>query len=343
MNKSESVYRLLRSRIENREFAPGCRFPSEYRLAEEYGVDKKTANAAVALLVAEGFLKRGPRGAGTIVVRQNLFPRGYIAFVGAFSAFNARILNGVQQTALGSGYAAAVIFSGEAQIRPHLEALADSDVKGVIAAGHAGILARNLNVPLVLVDFDAWERSGNFVINTDNRRGAYELMSEVLRRGHRHIMIYCGGRQFRIRQERVRGFLEAMKERGIADPGKQVSFGAAGSVTDARSFLRKLRAEHPETTIVVCDGDDTAQSLLTAAVREGIPIPGKISITSYGNTLDLLLPVASVEQYPEKIGALACSRVIDGIESGNAARSGVELVKPDVTGAQFIPDLAHLT
>ncbi len=56
--------------------SPGARFPSEYELQERFTVSRFTANKAVALLAAEGLLKRGVRGSGTYVKKLNQFPKG---------------------------------------------------------------------------------------------------------------------------------------------------------------------------------------------------------------------------------------------------------------------------
>ena len=111
MTRTEELCSLLRQRIESGEFSPGDRFPSEYILAEEYAVNHKTANKAVCLLESQGYVKRGPRGAGTLVVRNQIFPRDLILFISRFSLFHARLLKGVQKAASNNGYAVVVLFA----------------------------------------------------------------------------------------------------------------------------------------------------------------------------------------------------------------------------------------
>lgn len=60
------------------KYPGGTRFPSEYELAERFGVHKITANKAVSLLVNEHLLKRGSRGFRHLCSPYgNLSPRAY--------------------------------------------------------------------------------------------------------------------------------------------------------------------------------------------------------------------------------------------------------------------------
>ena len=61
MNKYEELVRELKNRILSGEFPPGGKFPSDFDLAEEYGVSKLTVNKAVSILACDGFIRRGIR------------------------------------------------------------------------------------------------------------------------------------------------------------------------------------------------------------------------------------------------------------------------------------------
>ena len=67
MTKAETIYSELKERITQGIYPIGSRFPSELLLAQEYGINRKTANLAVAMLEKDGLVKRGIRGAGTTV------------------------------------------------------------------------------------------------------------------------------------------------------------------------------------------------------------------------------------------------------------------------------------
>lgn len=61
-----SLARDLRKRIENGEFQPGTRLPTEQNLRESYGVSRHTVRAALKALVSDGFIDQ-VQGSGTYV------------------------------------------------------------------------------------------------------------------------------------------------------------------------------------------------------------------------------------------------------------------------------------
>lgn len=337
MTKAEELFRKIRGRLENGEFSINSRFPSESDLADFYKVNSKTVNQAITMLCATGLLRRGVRGSGTTVLKQHLLPRGYIAFIGKFSFYNARILNGIQRTALSRGYAPITIFGDNASAKRQLEQLADPKLIGIIAAGFVAELFTESSLPLVIVDHDPTPTdSQKLFVNTDNIRGSYELMREIIRRGHQQIAIYCGAGQFRDRTSRVKGFTDAMREAGIF-VAENIFHGDETNPADAEQILKCILARSPRPTIIACDSDGSAQSLLTAAARCRVRIPEDIALTAYGHTL--FAPLASVEQFPEKIGSLASAKVIALVENGSSSSPEIERVIPQVVNSEFIPDL----
>lgn len=58
---------VVRNKIDEGEYAPGCAIPSENELAESYGVNRLTVRNAIDALVHEGLLRR-VQGKGAFVV-----------------------------------------------------------------------------------------------------------------------------------------------------------------------------------------------------------------------------------------------------------------------------------
>ena len=342
MTKAETIYSELKERITQGIYPIGSRFPSELVLAQEYGINRKTANLAVAMLEKDGLVKRGIRGAGTTVVKQAVFPKGYIAFLALFNHYNNRILNGIQRASHGYGYATTVFYADSLDVVPYLESVSRMEFQGVIAAEFMPLLTGNLSCPVVLVDNGNMVNAGFFGVNTDNFRGAYDLMREILRRGHREIVLYSGRRNCQDRKDRIRGFAEAMKEAGIPDVSKRVFYGGYRDVSEADNILQKIRRNFPKTTLIACDADETTECLLQAVCLHSRRIPDDLTITSFGNTLFSIPRLATVEQQPERIGEIACSRLIESMESGKKLAPEQELVVPYAVNTDCIPDLcAH--
>lgn len=71
INHNSPIYlqlrEVVRTKIEDGEFAPGIAIPSENALAEQYGINRLTVRSAIEALVYEGLLKR-VQGKGVFVV-----------------------------------------------------------------------------------------------------------------------------------------------------------------------------------------------------------------------------------------------------------------------------------
>jgi GntR family transcriptional regulator len=68
LSRAEQIAGDLRARIDQGEYPPGGRLPSEDDLADRYHVNRRTINSAVLLLRAEGIV-RTERGRGTVVTQ----------------------------------------------------------------------------------------------------------------------------------------------------------------------------------------------------------------------------------------------------------------------------------
>ena len=335
-SKTQQLFRQLRERIESGVYPIGSRFPSEYLLADEFEVNKKTANKAVDMLVSTGLLKRGTGGAGTVVVKNFEFPKGQIAFFSDPSGYPMRILTGVQKCALEYGYAVTVFFPESTDCGELLASLVNSNVCGFIFCSQFGYLADKTGLPAVLVDHFPENDSPVDALNTDDRLGGKLMMDEVLRRGHRKIAVYSSGRHYPIRQFRIAGFMESMRDAGFTSPQKQIFYGTAFDDLSATEALGQILEQEAETSIIVCDADDAACSMLKA-VRK---LKKEITITSYGNSLNGADRLAAIEQFPERLGSAACRRLMHNISAGISGSGYRELISPQVVCPDEIPVIA---
>ena len=335
ISKTEKLFSQLRDRIEAGIYPVGSRFPSEYLLADEFLVNKKTANKAVDMLVSAGFLKRGTGGAGTIVVKSFEFPKGQIAFFSSPLSYHMRILTGVQKCALEYGYAVTVFFPESTDCGELLASLVNSNVCGFIFCSQFGYLADKTPLPGVAVDYLP-DDSRIDALNTDDRLGGKLMMDEVLRRGHKHIAVYSTGRHYPIRQFRVSGSMESLRDAGITSPQKQIFYGTAFDDGSAAEALSQILNHDPEISIIVCDADDAACSMLKAVRKR----KKEITITSYGNSLNGADRLAAIEQFPERLGSAACRRLMHNISAGISGSGYRELISPQVVCPDEIPVIA---
>lgn len=336
MNKIDIITKKLRADLAAGIYPSGSRFPSEYELAELLGVHKITANKAVSLLVNEGLLSRGKRGSGTQVVRQSVFPRGFIAFIGGIHhTYGSNILHGVQQWALTRDYLVTATAPPFEHINYFLKKLQGSAIKGIISVNYGRL--ETMELPAVYLDLEDPEVN---TVNCDNYQGGCELMQVLLDRGHRDIVIYTRDCKSSHRKSRLRGFHKVMKKNGINDYEKR-TFAGLFSAADTLHTLKQIISHYPHLTAIATDSDDDAMQIIKGCHKLGLRFPDKISITGFGNLKNVcdLYPIASVEQNPVQMGAAACNRLIDIIEHKAAPTPIHELLDIEIIHPEYIRQL----
>ncbi len=168
MEKLEPILKTLRRELKDGRYAHLAHFPSEYELSERFGVNKKTANKAVSLLVAGGLLVRGTRGQGTRVVSGLLFHREQIAFIGELtSPYYANVFHGIQNAAMSRRYLVTYL-SPSGRIADVLKMLSHSPVKGIVT--HAYGRLETAGIPVVYIDHE---------LQAGEQRSAHDLLQQL--------------------------------------------------------------------------------------------------------------------------------------------------------------------
>lgn len=149
---------------------------------------------------------------------------------------------------------------------------------GAFAEGTVGEVVGARALPTVLVDACAGAHDCDAVVS-DNRGGARAAVTHLLQRGHRHIALAGPGRRTDVNfRERRDGFLQALREHGLAERADEDSQGAAESVAEAVAALLRRR---PELTAIFGCNDEFAIAALQAARALGRRVPEDLSIIGF--------------------------------------------------------------
>lgn len=173
------------------------------------------------------------------------------------------------------------------------EALEAEQIRNLVARGADAILLIGYHrdpelytfldrrsVPyLVSWSFDATQDSA--AIGFDNRGGMAGLARAVIAHGHRQIAMISAHTAANDRaRERVEGVELSMAEAGLDAGGLQIIETDYGIETGGEAF-RRIMADAPETTAVVCGNDVLAIGALRAAKSMGLRVPQDVSITGF--------------------------------------------------------------
>ena len=337
MQKSGEIAQWLREEIQAERPPAGGKVPSEYELARRFAVNKITANKAVAALVSEGLLERGPRGTGTFVKRGCGARGSMLLLLSVGHPYYALIADGAQREALARGYLTLLATPPAVRLNEFLRGLDGSVAKGIVTSLY-GWIDGPPGVPVVHTDLEfPPEAHPPRMVNADCFSGAELATEEMLNRGHRDIVFVGSGAV----HSRAAGFVAAATKAGVADARERVF------VHRESPFLRLLDdmfRKFPGLTGIVTGSDDYAFELSLAGKRRGLAIPGDLAMTGFGNVRVIceLLELTSVEQHPAGIGAFAMGRAIDLAEGKCQLESFTELIPCELVRRQSVPDVRAL-
>ncbi|MBW5445052.1 substrate-binding domain-containing protein [Cohnella sp. CFH 77786] len=118
----------------------------------------------------------------------------------------------------------------------------------------------------------------------DNRASAREAATYLMDLGHTDLAIVTGDLSNAAAAERLRGFLEAAAERGIAVPESRIHYGQFVEGDGVQAVERWIAAGDLPRALF-CSNDLMAYGALKALIKNGIPVPERISILGFDDLL----------------------------------------------------------
>ena len=333
MGKTETIAQILKEELIQEKYPVNSRFPSEYELADRFNVNKKTVNKAVTLLVTEGFLERGRGGQGTIVCSVTKFPQHHVVYLGSLrQSYFAKLADGIQMAALENNSFMSVVTPTIEQFHSVLQNLNNSNIDGILTSSY-GLLPEMKKPVIYLEDQNGDIKYPDFVA-CDSFSAGYDLMKKIISRGHRNIVLLF---HFMNNPKRLQGFYQAMKEAGITDCKERTFLSMEFTVEESNMLLSQMRRKFPGFTAVAACSDDDIFRIIQSMQNAGIRWEGKIAMAGFGNIqgISSFYPIATVEQYPARIGRLAYKKLLQKIKSPD--RPVRELIDTELVNTDNIP------
>jgi LacI family transcriptional regulator len=244
--------------------------------------------------------------------------------------FFAQIAKSIAQTARARGYHALISYFDE---DPSIEvseaqAMLARRVDGLILASSQcdgrsnffkDILSRK--TPLVLIDRPVAKVKASFV-GVDNVGMGKMATDHLIAQGCRHIA-HLRGPLLGIANDRFNGYCLALQENGMPILPDYV---AEGGFHDMSGYdaMRGLLESGIKLDGVFCFNDPVAMGAMKALGEAGCRIPQDIAIIGAGNInygASLAVPLTSIDQSPDEIGAAAGKLLLDQIESEKRLRT----------------------
>lgn len=247
--------------------------------------------------------------------------------------FFASVIRGIEEVVRKKGYNLIICQSDEQTSKEEkiIDTLLQIQVDGIIASvskqtTHYSYFEKILqqNVPLILYDRIGEKINTNTVVSNDYR-GAYKVVSHLIDQGCSRIAHFSGLKHIKIYQDRLKGYLDAMKhhelpvdenliiESDLIDDTETVL--EAGSKMTTHLFQR----DNPPDGIF-SSSDFAAMGAIQALKSKSILIPEEVAIAGYSNdfSASIIDPgLTSVDQHTKRMGNNAAALFLEQVNKKN--------------------------
>lgn len=251
--------------------------------------------------------------------------------------FYAEIARGVEDAASAADYALLLCNSDERldKERFYLDVLLSESVDGIVlppfAENDAAVIELvKTGLPIVCVD-RSLAKVQTDLVEVDNHRGAFDAVSHLLDRGHKHIGLIEGRADVSTSRERRRGYLDALTARGVAIRKEFMRAGDFKQESGRVLANELLGLRKPPTALFVCNSLMTVGAL--AAIHQcRRRVPEDVAIVGFDDLpwAEALDPPPTLVRQPAyEVGKQAMELLLKRI---------VEPTRPTVT-VRLLPEL----
>lgn len=335
----------LRARIQRGSYLQGAWLPTERELAAEFGVARAVVRAAIDALSDEGRVVRetgrrpwvadrcepalgrssaqGLRYIAAILPQHSSFPSSLALLRGINLALRAE-----------SAPLVTVAFDNYGH-SPHVEEelaalrwARSDDCAGVVLWPMDAretlpqvAAVRDAGTPVVFVDRFAPGWDADFV-GVENRMAARQVVQHLLALGHARVA-FIGGDEIvftTTTRDRLRGYQEALKECGLADPALIYLMNPIERPA-SKAIDTLLSLKRPPTAIFA-NNDAIAYWVLRDLESQGIRVPQDVSLVGFDDADRFALSPArltSIHQPFEEMGQRAAELVLERLQAGERA------------------------
>lgn len=220
----KQIQNRIKEQIQTRVLRPGDQVFSEKDICEHYRVSQITAKNALNGLAEEGVVTR-IKGKGTFVSKnKHLFhaDKGFIGLVlpSMKTEIDNKILNYLEYYLFQENYQILIRITRESSVEEtlSLQTYRDMGVKGIIifpteSENYNDFILQlaYIKFPLVLID-RYFKKINTYSVVSDNVQGSFDVVSYLLKKGHRKIALISPEITNSVTEDRAKGFENAFLE-----------------------------------------------------------------------------------------------------------------------------------
>ena len=237
-----------------------------------------------------------------------------------------------------AGYTAIVVdtMESEQRLSESARSLISRQVDGILAVpcGEKGMDLEMLSaqIPVVLID-RYYEDTSLPYVTTNNYQGGLDATRHLLSRGHTRISCIQGVQSSMPNKERVRGYVKAMEDEGLAQDIDII--GNEFSVQNGYLETKLLMSRAQRPTAIFALSNTIMLGALKAIREAGLRIPEDVALISFDNNLymDYMTPsITRISQPVEDMAKLAVKILLDKIKGASNCGSQLRLSPIMVAG-----------
>ncbi|MBD1389018.1 LacI family DNA-binding transcriptional regulator [Neiella sp. HB171785] len=169
----------------------------------------------------------------------------------------------------------------------------------------------------------------NIVISNE-REAMADIVDHLLKLGHRDVAMITGPQEFFSSRERLEGFTESARNKGLNIPEQWLLEGG-NSYESGIECAKQLLSGEQLPSAIFANNDEMAAGILRVANDLNIKIPEQLSVVGFDDNLfaSRVIPSLTTMRRPvDKLATLATQKLIRAIQS-EASSTGIEtVVKP---------------
>lgn len=230
--------------------------------------------------------------------------------------FFPELARAVEDIALTYGYTVVLCNSDEnaKKERHYIESLKQKYIAGFIITTSCldAQLYENLDLPIVALDRKMHESIPT--VSSNNKKGAYVGTKHLIEQGCRHIVCLRGPKGVGPADDRLAGFLEAIKGQDI----KTTVIDCPFQFDAAEKATKKILQDLPTVDGIFASSDVSAAGALKATYALGIGVPEQLQIVGFDNISlsEMTTPaLTTIAQDVYKMGAVSTRILIKMIEN----------------------------
>ncbi|MBA9077242.1 MULTISPECIES: LacI family DNA-binding transcriptional regulator [Rufibacter] len=206
------------------------------------------------------------------------------------TSFFSSVVHGMERVLNENGYSVLLYQTGESQVQEQkgVNTFLQSRVDGVLASVSAEkdqtefyASLRKRQVPLLFFDRAIQELAIPSVTINDFQ-GGFAATEHLIQQGYQNIVHIMSDLHLTIFKERLRGYVEALKQHGLPVREELIFKGRVSLELGQQTVQQLLETQTPFDAIFAAE-DYTAMGALQTLQERGVPVPEKVGIIGFAN------------------------------------------------------------